>query len=130
MICVGAMGLLVAGGCQRAEHPASETASSTRGRYVGLGIYAPQQMWAQLARPGSPQQDPRAATLDDDEQIIVVIDSMTGEVRQCGNLSGHCIGMNPWSKAASLQGAPAALVKHARELAEDAQLSVSVRQAP
>ncbi|MBU1376726.1 MAG: hypothetical protein KKE02_16040 [Alphaproteobacteria bacterium] len=117
---------LCLGGCQKANEGASVAASGPRGRYVGVGIYAPGQMWSQLVRPATPAADPAAATFDDDEQVIVVLDSATGELRQCGNLSGHCIGLNPWAKPlAEEQGMPAALVKHAQQLetevrAEDA----------
>jgi hypothetical protein len=57
------------------------------------------------------------ANVDDDDKIIVVIDSHTGEIRQCGNLSGFCIGMNPWTQAlsASQQG-PVNLTQHASDL--------------
>ncbi len=53
-------------------------------------------MWSQLTGVAAAKA-PTAATLGDDEQIIVVVDSVTGEVRQCGNLSGHCTAFNPWS---------------------------------
>lgn len=105
-------------GCQKTgETPTS--INGPRGRFVGVGIYTPGQMWGQLVRPAA-AADPAAATLDDDEQIIVVLDSATGELRQCGNLSGHCIGLNPWTKPlAKGQGLPAALVKHAQQLASE-----------
>ncbi len=35
------------------------------------------------------------AGLADDEQVIVVVDSDTGEIRQCGALSGYCVGLRP-----------------------------------
>jgi hypothetical protein len=73
------------------------------------------------ARAAGSVTDPAAATLDDDDHIVVVLDSATGQLRQCGNLSGHCIALNPWAKTATAQGAPAALLKHARQLAEEAE---------
>jgi hypothetical protein len=81
------------------------------GRYVGIGIYAPNAMWQRLAG-AAPSEDRAAATLRDDEQVIVVVDSQTGEIRQCGNLSGHCIRMNPWSG----QPAPARVTQHAADI--------------
>ncbi len=65
------------------------------GRYLGVGIYTPGQAWGQLVQA---QQAPQAgdARLRDDQAIIVVMDSRTGEVRSCGDLTGYCIGMNPW----------------------------------
>lgn len=116
---VAAAAALALGGCQKAGDSVPTGQSGPRGRFVGVGIYTPREMWTQLARATQPQ-DPAAATLEDDEQVIVVIDSATGEIRQCGNLSGHCITLNPWSKSASAQGAPASLLKHARQLAEEA----------
>ncbi len=49
------------------------------------------------------------AGLADDEQVIVVVDSDTGEIRQCGALSGYCVGMRPWDHGVS-QTLPASLV--------------------
>jgi hypothetical protein len=65
------------------------------GRYLGVGIYTPGQAWSHLVQA---QQEPQAgdARLRDDQAIIVVMDSRTGEVRSCGDLTGYCIGMNPW----------------------------------
>jgi hypothetical protein len=92
----------------RAEHRPGE------GRYLGVGVYDADPLWQELA--GVEQSgDPKAATLADDSEIIVVLDSVTGEVRQCGNRSGHCLAMNPWHGPAA--PAPAALNKHATDLA-------------
>jgi hypothetical protein len=66
------------------------------GRYAGIGLYGAGDMWQRLVAASRPQ-DAAAASLRDDEMVIVVVDSRTGEVRQCGNLSGHCIGSNPWA---------------------------------
>ena len=125
---------LVVGGCQRAGGSISGPPGGSRGRYVAVGIYSPGQMWSQLVRASTPQADPAAANLDDDEQVIVVLDSATGEVRQCGNLSGHCIGLNPWSRPmAEGQGAPARLLKHAQELQEEQDVQLKrgpERRAP
>jgi hypothetical protein len=82
------------------------------GRYVGVGHFAPGPMWSQVADAAAAQG--QAARPDDDEQIIVVMDSVTGEVRQCGNLSGRCLSLKPWSGAAP--ALPATLLKHAAEL--------------
>jgi hypothetical protein len=41
------------------------------------------------------------------------VDSQTGEIRQCGNLSGHCIRMNPWE---ARQSPPARVVEHQADL--------------
>ena len=114
---------LSVGGCQKANEKPPIAAGGARGRYVGVGIYSPGQMWVQLVHSASPAPDPAAATLDDDEQIIVLLDSATGEFRQCGNLSGHCIGLNPWTKPqAKGQTLPAALLKHAQELQSEGQV--------
>lgn len=116
---LGGLACLALGGCQKtAETPASSLfGSSARGRYLGVAVYAPGRMWAQLVRAGAPA-DAAAATLTDDEQVIVVVDSATGELRQCRNLSGLCIAMNPWSRPAA--AAPPALLKHAQQLDDEA----------
>ncbi|MGA0604415.1 hypothetical protein ACO2Q0_00305 [Phenylobacterium sp. VNQ135] len=76
-------------------------------------------MWKQLA--GATPKEAAAARIADDSYVIVAIDSRTGELRQCGNLSGHCIGMNPWSTALTqAQLAPASLAKHAEQLDAEA----------
>jgi len=94
--------------------------SPRHGRYVGVGIYPAGQMWSQVVVSNAPK-DATASRTSDDEQIIVVVDSATGELRQCGNLSGYCVGMNPWAKPlAPSQVAPAPLVKHADQLGQDA----------
>ena len=67
-------------------------------------------------------RDAAAANLGDDDHVIVVVDSRTGEIRQCGNYSGHCIGMNPWAGPLGQgQAAPVPLTKHAADLAREAE---------
>ena len=107
-------------GCHKIE-PADGAEDSPRqnGHYVGIGIYDPGELWAKMvAAPPSKTPPPASsATIDDDTKIIVVVDSRTGEIRQCGNLSGHCVGMNPWTKAllATDMGA-VNLTKHAADI--------------
>jgi hypothetical protein len=56
--------------------------------------------------------DARAHPIDD-QIVIVVADSQTGELRACGDLTGYCIGMNPWAKPlAASQIAPIVLTEH------------------
>ena len=83
------------------------------GRYLGMGVYTPGELWTKLAAAKAPS-DAGAARITDDDQILVVVDSYTGEVRQCGNLSGVCVAMNPWKQVVP-QGlvAPARVSQHA-----------------
>lgn len=111
---VGVVGLLVLAGCQKSS--TSEQFGSERGRYIGAGVYAPGRLWREIARSGQSGNAP-SATLRDDEEVIVVVDSTTGELRQCGNLSGFCTTMNPWLSPAA--HAPTALVKHAEQLDQE-----------
>jgi hypothetical protein len=105
-------------------------AQQGKGRYVGLGLYPVGRMWAQVSG-GEPPKDATAARPADDEQIVVVLDSSTGEVRQCGNLSGACIAMNPWARpSASGPGAPVLLGKHAQELDQEAEAALRKSKAP
>lgn len=110
--------LIAVAGCQKAEERAQAVGGKGLARYQGVGIYRAGETWAQLARPDA-ASDAAAARLDDDDEVIVVIDNVTGELRQCGNLSGHCIGMNPW--VGPVRPAPATLRKHAADLRREAE---------
>ena len=96
----------IAAGCTAKEETATVSAE---GRYQGIGVYTAGSGWARIAAP-PPQEGSRAATLADDDNVIVVADSQTGEVRQCGDLSGYCITLNPWTQALdATRAAPVAL---------------------
>lgn len=113
-IVAGVVAVFLLAGCDRQGEEAFGSAS--RGRYVGIGHFAPGQMWTQIVRAAQPAQDGRARPADD-EQLIVVMDSQTGEVRQCGNLTGFCTGLNPWAKAPAAGAvAPVAVSKHADQI--------------
>ena len=89
------------------------------GHYAGVGIYAPNEAWTKVAAAGQPA-GPAAATIDD-QAIIVVVNSDTGELRACGDLSGYCVGMNPWDKPLAPSGhTPIALTGHAKPPLESA----------
>jgi hypothetical protein len=118
--------------CSRPDEPAGLAGAHGAARYVGLGHYAAGRLWPELKRSGEPAEE-SAANLRDDDEILVVVDTHTGEVRQCGNLSGYCLAMNPWRGAPQgVQAAPAALLKHWADLeredraAQQAQVAVSV----
>lgn len=103
-----AVGALTLAGCHRIV--GGEAAH--QGRYLGVGVYPAGAMWSQIVV--SAPADPKVAGLKDDEQVIVVVDSRTGEVRQCGALSGYCIRLDPWARQAA-QASPVVVVKHADE---------------
>ncbi|WP_340317348.1 hypothetical protein [Rhizorhabdus argentea] len=109
-------------GCQREAVVDAERDTRQGGRYFGIGIYSANGLWEHLVRqepPNAGQKNPKAATLGDDSEIIVVVDSRTGEVRQCGNFSGYCISTNPWKgQAGSL---PATLAKHASDIEKESE---------
>ena len=87
--------------------------ASRHDRYVGIGTYPVGQMWSQVV-VANPPKDTAASRASDDEQIIVVVDTATGEIRQCGNYSGYCVSMNPWARPLTpSQTAPVPLIKHA-----------------
>jgi hypothetical protein len=105
----------VLGGCDRGP-PEQAPHGPGQGRYLGVGIYDAGTLWQEQAN-AEPPKDPKAATLADDSEIVVVVDSATGEIRQCGNFSGRCLSLNPWRGSAA--AAPAAFVRHAADVARD-----------
>jgi hypothetical protein len=114
-------------GCGQ-ESSMSGPGAKTSGRYSGIGTYDAGRLWGQMAGLAA-HADPAAAKLEDDEHVIVVIDSHTGEVRQCGDHSGVCVAMNPWASQGSRVATPIKLKKHASELAAEDQAS-SEQAAP
>jgi hypothetical protein len=116
LISLGVIAVLLVGGC----HPGGTSTRPSHGRYEGVGLYPANQMWAQMIHP-TVAGDPATTKLDDDEQIIVTVDSQTGEVRQCGNLTGYCVAMNPWAGSLGTpQTAPLHVKKHAEQLMQEA----------
>jgi hypothetical protein len=117
-------------GCGR--QPATNSVDHHGGRYLGIGVYQAGTLWSRMVAANGPADGP-AARVADDEQVIVVVDSNTGEIRQCGNFTGHCIGMNPWTNALGQgQAAPVPLDAHAGDLdpaAEDASRHPAVNAA-
>lgn len=102
-------------GCDKAV-PAS---GEHHGRYVGIGVFEAADLWSRM-KPVDSAKDASRATLADDQHVIVIEDSVTGEVRECGDLSGFCVAMNPWTKAiAGERQAPVALSKHSSDLQAD-----------
>jgi hypothetical protein len=117
---------LALAGCQKKADGFSTILGQHRdGRYVGIGLYPAGTMWEQVAQEGAKAEGP-AARLKDDDQIIVVIDSVTGEVRQCGNLSGYCVAMNPFTaKLGPQRSAPIPVIKHAADLQVEADATAA-----
>lgn len=69
--------------------------------------------------------DEAAAKPVDDQAIIVVTDSASGEVRACGDLTGYCIGMNPWkSELVTSQLTPIRMTAHVRPSDDGATAAV------
>ena len=101
--------------CKRKDGTwASLSGEPHQGRYLGVGVYRPEAAWTRMVAAQQTDTTPAAKTADD-QAVIVVVDSGTGEVRACGDLSGYCIGMNPWKGAlAKTQIAPIAMTRHAK----------------
>ena len=90
---------------ERADDAAAGLARHSR--YVGVGLHPAGSKWSQVAAVDALRAE-----------IIVVVESATGEVRQCGKLSGYCVSMNPWTRKPSVsQIAPIPLIRHADQLA-------------
>jgi hypothetical protein len=100
-----------------------------QGRYAGIGTFPVNPLWSRMAVAEQPK-DEAAATIKDDSQIIVTVDGVTGEVRQCGDLSGHCIAMNPWTGSLGAErSAPVRVTVHASELEQD-NVEIANESAP
>lgn len=121
MMRISALGILVLGcmlvGCGQ-QGAASGSGPNSQGRYAGIGTFDAGELWSQMAGLEAPA-DTAAAKVEDDEHIIVVIDSHTGEVKQCGDHSGVCVTMNPWAGQGPPNAVPIKLKKHASDLAAE-----------
>jgi hypothetical protein len=109
--------------CNRHDEAAAPGPKSP-GRYAGIGTFEAGRLWREMAAAPT-SNEPAAASLNDDEHVIVVLDSHTGEVRQCGDHSGYCVAMNPWT-APGATSVPVRLKKHVAEAPADDQASVSL----
>ena len=93
---------------------------SKHGRYAAVGIYQPGDGWTKVI---ADQQTPGAQAAQQvlDQAVIVVADSQTGEVRACGDMTGYCVGINPWkAKLTAAQIAPIRLTNAAKPAVERA----------
>ena len=138
-LCIVVMAGLAASGCHKADNAEPMLAGDWslfgghHGRFVGLGIYSPNDQWTKIADSAQTGDGPKARPIDD-QAIYVVIDSATGELRACGDLTGYCIGMNPWKKPlTAAQIVPIELTEHVKppepvELTS-ASLRIHVRKA-
>lgn len=116
---------VVLAGCDQRD--ASSAGPKSPGRYAGIGTFDAGRLWQEM-KGASKAQDRSAANLADDEHVIVVLDSHTGEVRECGDHTGFCVSMNPWSPGATTAAAPVALEKHAADLASEDNTTVADSQ--
>jgi hypothetical protein len=115
-------------GCDKSEDAYGPNPRA-QGRYAGIGTFDAGRMWSQTAGIAE-SKDAAAARIEDDEHVIVVIDTRTGEVRQCGDHSGVCVAMNPWSGGGAGLTAPVRLKKHAGELDAEDQAEHAPEPAP
>jgi hypothetical protein len=126
-MAVIAINALSLASCKRADwSPVSNTGA--HGRYLGVGIYGPGKQWTRMVAEQKPKSDTVARPIDD-QVIIVVADSQTGELRACGDLTGYCIGVNPWKQQLlASQIVPIDLTDHVQP--EDPNMTVEVGPAP
>ncbi|QYE33525.1 hypothetical protein KZX46_01815 (plasmid) [Polymorphobacter sp. PAMC 29334] len=118
MLVVAVTAATFLAGCGKQEPSSGPPRNS--GRFTGIGVFDAGRLWAKMniarAKP-----DAADAGIEDDEHVIVVLDSHTGEVRQCGDHSGYCVEMNPWSGTKGQGMLPAKLTKHASDFAVEDQ---------
>lgn len=135
ILVAAAVATLGLAGCKKPASDAADGETAARGRYLGVGVYSANSLWSKMVTANT-ATDLAKAGLRDDEHIIVVVDSRTGEVRQCGDMSGYCIGMNPWSGPLdATRAAPVNLIEHAAPAHADtaspaAEPAVSAAPAP
>jgi len=107
------LALLMLGGCG-ARVAGADGSASHGGRYEGIGVYDAGRGWQHMA--GEEKRGDARATFGKDEHVIVTVDTNSGEVRQCGDHSGFCVSMNPWTRALGpTQQLPVALTPEAEE---------------
>lgn len=111
-----AFGILLSS-CNQSPVPTSG-GPRNQGRFAGIGVFDAGRLWAEMTASTS-KADAALARIEDDEHVIVVLDSHTGEVRQCGDHSGYCVAMNPWSGKGAQNILPVKLTKHASDLAAE-----------
>ena len=91
--------------------PSRSAEAAVHGRYAGIGVYAPGELWSRMAVAGG-EKASGGATTADDEHVIVVVDGQSGEVRECGDYSGVCVSLQPWTRVvAKEQTAPVTLTR-------------------
>ncbi|QUD89462.1 hypothetical protein [Phenylobacterium montanum] len=119
---------LALSGCKKLSEPAAEERQAAQhGRYAGVGLYGPSKQWTKLISTQQTKDESTAQPIDD-QIIIVVQDTVTGEVRACGDLTGYCIGMNPWKKALlAEQIAPLKLNEHVKPDQADVTVELGVK---
>jgi len=127
--CAALLALFALVGCNKVgDESAASAGPKSPGRYAGIGTFDAGRLWQQIK--GAPaSNESSTANLADDEHVIVVLDSHTGEIRQCGDHSGFCVAMNPWTAGANNAAAPVNLTKHAADLNAENEAS-SAEQGP
>ena len=116
---------LGASACRKAPAAGADAVQDPSGRagqngYVAVGIYTPGAPWRRLVA-GSAQTSANTALARtaDDQAVIVVQNSLTGDIRACGDLTGYCVGTNPWVRRPG-QLTPVSLTDHQPTEAEQA----------
>jgi len=131
IVAVGLAALVLSGCHKGSDSEADRDPAGQAGRtgYVGIGIYAPSVAWQRLvdAKAPAPANDATARKVDD-QALIVVQNSRTGDIRVCGDMTGYCVGLNPWAKRPG-QLAPVNLTDHQPAEAEQADEAEAEKQS-
>ena len=109
---IAVVSVLLLASCKKETADADFNEARSQGRYTGVGVYNAGDLWGKIMDAPTPA-DPHAATIRDDEHVIVVVDTRTGEIRQCGDHSGYCVAISPWAASNHVPALPSKLSAHA-----------------
>ena len=125
LIIVVSFACVATAGCRKMELAAGSDTVAAHGRFAGVGVTDAGVRWSRAIIANRPAKDSDAAKTVLDDHVIVVVDTATGAIRQCGDISGYCIGektLDPTSptRAVDVAKVPKLDASDAKAAAEEA----------